>query len=397
MEGGSVIMSKVGKRNSILLILVSLLLTCLLSVSVSAASVTRVSKKAVVGETFEVRLKGASGVFQWRNTNANVATIIRTPNANSVRVVARSKGSTTVSVINGNIQYVCNIKVYAPKYGMTRDRTIKKGKSFKIKPSGGFGSIKVKSSKSSIVKIYKRGNTFTAKAKKTGKAKISITYCGKKKSYWVTVVTKSIPKQKIAVAISDSGYVSDMKSILKKYGNVTPEVVDTNCNASNYVGLVIPSAVGNVDPVWYQERNTGLSKNVNHGLDSKQLTLISRFLAAGKPILGIGKGMQLINVACGGSLNQASGSHVNALVKNTTVGGSFLNKALGSTVYVMCNHNQSIKKLGTGLQATMIAADGAIEGIENVTRKLYGVQWNTKNTSASAELVIRDFVRMCLR
>jgi putative glutamine amidotransferase len=123
--------------------------------------------------------------------------------------------------------------------------------------------------------------------------------------------------------------------------------------------------------------------------DEFEIDLCKEAQAAQLPILGIGRGCQLINVALGGSLYQdiylqdsgAGIQHMQKTSLNTPshhanlAPNSFLQQALGDKAFVNSHHHQAIKQLGQGLQATAQAYDGVTEGIENQLQTVIGVQW----------------------
>ena len=74
---------------------------------------------------------------------------------------------------------------------------------------------------------------------------------------------------------------------------------------ADFDGLVLPGG-GDISPFFYHMENAG-SRNIDSLLDSVQFSLFQAFMTAGKPVLGICKGLQLINVAFGGTLIQELG------------------------------------------------------------------------------------------
>ena len=368
---------------------------CIIFSMSAYASKWDTSKKAVIGDTFVIQLKNASGTFQWSNTDADVATIMRTNSANAVKVVARAKGKTTVTVTNNGKTYKCKVKVYKPNFGVTSDIILQKGKSIKFKLSGGYGKKKVVSTKSKVAKLSKKGNKVTLKGKKVGKSKLKITYCDRTVVYNVKVVGTSITTPKMAVAVGDGSSVNKIGTLLRKYGNVSPETVNTDVNPANYVGLVVPMGLGDVDPLLYGDINRGLSRYINRDMDIRQIAIINKFVSAGKPILALGKGMHILNVALGGSLYQNDTRHYPALVRNHTTSGSFLGSVFKGETYSLCYHHQTIRALGAGLRVSMYAPDGVIEGIESTSRHIYGIQWDTENIQTIEEPVFLYFIRVC--
>jgi putative glutamine amidotransferase len=145
-----------------------------------------------------------------------------------------------------------------------------------------------------------------------------------------------------------------------------------------------------IHPKYYaREAYPGLG-DVYSRVDEYQLLLIRSALASGKPILGICRGHQLLNVACGGTLLQdlseapnrclkhfQSGRRYEVTHKVKTVSGSILEHMLGSEFWVNSYHHQAIRDLGSGLTAIATASDGVIEGILMSDRDfVLGVQWH---------------------
>jgi putative glutamine amidotransferase len=140
-------------------------------------------------------------------------------------------------------------------------------------------------------------------------------------------------------------------------------------------GLIL-SGGGDVDPATYgADRDPGTGP-ASEARDDAELTLARRTLAAGLPLLGICRGLQVINVALGGTLIQ----HLPDLVGNNShspdaagygshkvsvAPGSQLAAILGRTeAAVPTHHHQAIERLGTGLVATAWTDDGVIEAAE---------------------------------
>ncbi len=139
--------------------------------------------------------------------------------------------------------------------------------------------------------------------------------------------------------------------------------------------------------------------------DEFELRLTPAVLARGLPVLGVCRGMQVLNVALGGTLVQDvrlrkgwrehpsdPGWRAWKQMEGTALSGgqvpphprhpigvsepSVLFDALGSTrVSVNSFHHQAISELGRGLQATAVAPDGVIEAVELAGRPVLGVQW----------------------
>ena len=139
-----------------------------------------------------------------------------------------------------------------------------------------------------------------------------------------------------------------------------------------------------MDPSYYHEENKG-SRDINKPLDELQLSFFRKFYEADKPILGICRGFQLINVALGGSLQQDIhtgidhnyfGQNRDAVHKATAKEGSFLYDLYGENLSINSSHHQAIGRLAEGLEVLARADDGIIEAVCSKEKKIYAVQFH---------------------
>ena len=146
-------------------------------------------------------------------------------------------------------------------------------------------------------------------------------------------------------------------------------------------GLVIAGGP-DVEPVRYgaeREERTGPPAPER---DAWELALIDAALAAGVPLLGICRGMQLLNVALGGTLVQHIDGHAEAVgvfgghaVK--PVPGSLYAGIVPEETFVPTYHHQAVDRLGEGLVPSAYAADGTVEAVELPSSDwVLGVQWH---------------------
>lgn len=165
-------------------------------------------------------------------------------------------------------------------------------------------------------------------------------------------------------------------------------------DVSDFDGLLLPGG-GDIAPVFYHRKNRG-STNICISEDIVQLLMFHRFMEQKKPVLGICKGMQVINVALGGSLIQAlptANSHAwhngDRYHPTTIVKGSIVSSLYGTYMITGSAHHQAICTPGTGLKAVQHAHDGVIEAIEHESLPIMGLQWhperlcNLQDSSAS--------------
>jgi putative glutamine amidotransferase len=132
--------------------------------------------------------------------------------------------------------------------------------------------------------------------------------------------------------------------------------------------------------------------------DSFEFALLDGALAAGIPVLGVCRGMQVLNVAFGGTLTQhlpeATGTaeHQPALATfgTNTVGlapDSLAGRILGAETKCHCYHHQAVDSLGQGLRAVGWAADGTTEAIELPGETfVLGVQWHPEQDADDRRL-----------
>ncbi|MFB7459103.1 gamma-glutamyl-gamma-aminobutyrate hydrolase family protein [Streptomyces sp. NPDC056188] len=116
--------------------------------------------------------------------------------------------------------------------------------------------------------------------------------------------------------------------------------------------------------------------------DAWELALIRAALDSGTPLLGICRGMQLLNVALGGTLVQHIDGHtedvgVFGAHPVTPVAGTRYAAVVPEETYVPTYHHQAVDRLGEGLRASAHATDGTVEAVELPgDRFALGVQWH---------------------
>lgn len=151
-----------------------------------------------------------------------------------------------------------------------------------------------------------------------------------------------------------------------------------------------------VHPQWYG----GAAAYVGQGrhdlaADEAQLAGVLRCLDQGKPILGLCRGHQLINVALGGTLIQ----HLPQVESHRRTGGDGfvehqvwirddgLAEDLDADRPVYCAHHQAIDRLGAGLRVAALSADGVVEAVVGSEFPATGVQWHPEHPAeADAQL-----------
>ena len=164
-------------------------------------------------------------------------------------------------------------------------------------------------------------------------------------------------------------------------------------------GLVLAGG-GDPLPQLYGDAFTGESSLPDVARDRFEISLVRKAVAEKIPVLGICRGMQVLNIALGGTLIQDVGrghqqkenpltpTHAIRLEEN-----SRLRTLLQcETLAVNSFHHQSVKALGKGLRVAATAADGIIEAIEG--NHILGVQWHIEwlNRREEEQKIFMDFV-----
>ena len=109
--------------------------------------------------------------------------------------------------------------------------------------------------------------------------------------------------------------------------------------------------------------------DIGKTLDEGERKLIQSFVQSRRPVFGICRGMQALNVYFGGDLLDSTPGHQQPqgdMVHGTLAVGR-LAALLGRRPAVTSNHHQSLRRIGRGLQVVQVAADGVAEAVEHAT------------------------------
>jgi putative glutamine amidotransferase len=161
---------------------------------------------------------------------------------------------------------------------------------------------------------------------------------------------------------------------------------------------IILTGGGDVVSLNYGEEPHEMSKYQDPVRDATELTVARMALELEIPILGICRGMQVLNVACGGTLVQDIPSQIPEAVKHYSQGmhtvllhtvdvesGTLMERVFGAgSVGINSYHHQAVKDLGRGLRVNCRARDGVIEGMESADGKpLLAVQFHPEECAAA--------------
>nr|WP_122012576.1 gamma-glutamyl-gamma-aminobutyrate hydrolase family protein [Maliibacterium massiliense] len=139
---------------------------------------------------------------------------------------------------------------------------------------------------------------------------------------------------------------------------------------------------GDVAPSRFGEADAG-STDVDTRRDRDELALVEAFMQRKKPVFGICRGVQVLNIALGGDIYQDLAAqrgiaHPNAVDHMVRVApNSFLNSgACDAWHAVTSTHHQGLRRLGAGLVACAWDETRLVEAVARPDARLYGVQWH---------------------
>ena len=150
-------------------------------------------------------------------------------------------------------------------------------------------------------------------------------------------------------------------------------------------GLLLPGG-GDMDPKFYGQARIPACGEPNLLRDAAEPLLLRAFLAADKPVLGICRGIQVMNAVLGGDLYQdikpfehlPHNDHWAKVHTVTVRRGTLLSRILGQdTVLVNSQHHQAVDRVAPGFTLAALSEDGIVEAIEKPNARFcLGVQWH---------------------
>ncbi len=168
-------------------------------------------------------------------------------------------------------------------------------------------------------------------------------------------------------------------------------------------GLVLPGG-GDMDPGSYGETpGADTLYGIRPEADLFETALVREAAKQHMPVLGICRGLQVVNVAFGGTLHQDLPEHPQDLAGRAFAGhyrtkvepGSRLHEVVDTDELVINSlHHQGVKDLGRGLRVAATAADGVVESVEatDPTWPLLAVQWHPECLRADHAAALFDWL-----
>ncbi|HBM15042.1 MAG TPA: gamma-glutamyl-gamma-aminobutyrate hydrolase [Lentisphaeria bacterium] len=183
---------------------------------------------------------------------------------------------------------------------------------------------------------------------------------------------------------------------------------------ASIVDGIIFTGGDDINPLSYREEPHHKLRNVVPIRDDYEFKLLKIAHLKKIPVLGICRGLQLINVFFGGTLYQDNSLKENSYIRHSQARGfdflehtvtitkeSWLNSFLGGTIITNSYHHQSIKDLAKGFKITAQSKDGLIEAIESTAKDFFcaGVQWHPEMNSdknLSMQKIFNEFTKICM-
>jgi putative glutamine amidotransferase len=170
-----------------------------------------------------------------------------------------------------------------------------------------------------------------------------------------------------------------------------------------FQGLLLTGG-GDLHPSLYGQPPGEHLYGVNRVRDVFEVEMLLAATEIGMPVLAICRGLQLVNVARGGSLDQHITDREGLETHGVPAGGnpvvhevrldpeSDLFREMGvERVLCSCHHHQAVARVGEGLRPVAWTDDGIVEGLEDPAESLVAVQWHPEDTAAEDQAQQRLF------
>ena len=197
-----------------------------------------------------------------------------------------------------------------------------------------------------------------------------------------------------------------------RYSGAEPVAVVRKYDIEDLDGLLLHGG-GDIDPGCYGQARLAECGEPDRALDELQFKVLDAFVRARKPVLGVCRGHQLVNVHFRGTLFQhlgTAGDHTKRdgadNVHTTSVSpDSRLFPIYGANPTVNSAHHQGVDQPGAGLQAVQWAADGVVEALEHESLPILCDQWHAESMRggawreglANGDKLFEAFVNRCRR
>lgn len=201
--------------------------------------------------------------------------------------------------------------------------------------------------------------------------------------------------KKILLTRGEADPVNYIQALERAGAEVT--VARPGMNFAEFDGLLL-SGGGDVNPLLYGQPNRECDR-IDEERDNLELACIHAFVLANKPILGICRGHQILNVAFGGTLIQhlkQADDHRNDAwdLTHEVKATDLIEKLYGRRFISNSRHHQAIDRIGRSLTPVAFSNDGVIEGMVHDYLPIIGVQFHPERME-NGQPVFDHFVSIC--
>lgn len=208
-----------------------------------------------------------------------------------------------------------------------------------------------------------------------------------------------MPSPMIAI-VGRAGDVHNYENALRSL-NIS-YITTLNVEEAALAGRLLLPGGGDITPAFFGQHNCGSDK-IDTELDIIQLQALGLFIEQKKPVLGICKGLQLINVHLGGTITQ----HIDSANRHKWIGRDqqhyvyhsgldrtdFFYQLYGTGTQVNSAHHQAVDRLGKDLIPVCRSGDNIVEGIMHTSLPVIAVQWHPERMmDGGGEQLFRYFL-----
>ena len=170
-------------------------------------------------------------------------------------------------------------------------------------------------------------------------------------------------------------------------------------------GLLMPGGV-DIEPARYGQETHEKCGKIDTARDAAEWWMLEAFLPTKKPVLGICRGIQMLNVFLGGTLHQHIDGHSDFKTRATgchkvnVIPGSRLHRLVETETFTVNSlHHQAVDALGKDLAVCAVSEEGIVEAVVHTSHPfLLGVQWHPEHMSRTdkrQQNIFEAFVNAC--